>query len=160
MVKNSVSCAGATPGAWIFVCQHHTPEVVWREDHLDHPNGVLGLAEVIGVADDLDALARAYAVLFGERVEQRSDRVTIRAGDAAITFLTAEALTERAGMLGAPSGSGPRLVGLSLRVADAGRVAALLAEGGVRYTEEPDGTVQVPPGEACGTLLEFAPARR
>jgi catechol 2,3-dioxygenase-like lactoylglutathione lyase family enzyme len=27
--------ADATPGASLFVCQHHTPEIVWREDYLE-----------------------------------------------------------------------------------------------------------------------------
>ncbi len=43
----------ASPGTSLFVCQQHTPDVVWREDFLEQPNGATGLAELIGVADDL-----------------------------------------------------------------------------------------------------------
>ena len=40
--RDRCSCASTT-----------RPDVVWRADYLDQPNGALGLAEVIGVADDL-----------------------------------------------------------------------------------------------------------
>ena len=39
---------GATPGAWSFLCRHHTPGLVWRSDYLDQPNGARALVEVVG----------------------------------------------------------------------------------------------------------------
>ena len=48
-----------TPGAWLFVCQHRTPEATWRADYLEQPNGACGVAEVIGLAPDPDDVAQS-----------------------------------------------------------------------------------------------------
>jgi catechol 2,3-dioxygenase-like lactoylglutathione lyase family enzyme len=146
--------AGSTPGAWLFVCQHHTPEMVWRQDYLEHPNGALGLAEVVGVAEDLDRVATAYRAMFGDRVQRTADRVDIQAGASTISFLSPGALRARFGDL-AESGGQPRLVALRVKVHDMDALRAVLAAGGLHARELPSGTVAVPAEEGCGTLFEF-----
>ncbi|MEO1104816.1 MAG: VOC family protein, partial [Pseudomonadota bacterium] len=51
--------ADALPGLTSFICQHHTPDVVWRADYLNHANGAQALTGLWGVAADLDAVVRA-----------------------------------------------------------------------------------------------------
>jgi len=87
----------------LFMCQHHTPDVVWREDYLHQPNDALGIAEVIGIADDLGRIEDAYRVMLGDRVRRTDDRVAITAGNALITFLSPTAFAERFGVLGGRS---------------------------------------------------------
>lgn len=148
----------ATPGVWLFACQHHTPEVVWREDYLEHPNGARGITEVIGVADDLDAVARSYGVLFAERLRPVADRVTIAAGSATVTFLTPAAFTERFGAIGDEArGTMPRLAALRIEVERLEAAREILSREDVRFEKGADRTLLVPSGEACGTVLEFAP---
>jgi hypothetical protein len=148
----------ATPGAWLFVCQHHTPDIVWREDYLAQPNGATGLAEVIGIADDLMAIEDAYGVIFGERCRRTADRVTIAAGGAPITFLAPGAFVERFGAAGEPvSSPRPRLAGLRLRVHDLDKARATLERNHVPCSEGYGRSVLVAPDQACGTLLELAP---
>jgi catechol 2,3-dioxygenase-like lactoylglutathione lyase family enzyme len=152
------TCPEASPGASLFVCQHHTPEVVWREDYLKQPNGASGLAEVIGVADDLSAVEDAYRVIFGERVRRTESRVTVTAGDALITFLSPPAFAERFGAPGASVGAPrPRLAALRFRVPTSEAVERALRQGGVAWTVTAQGTLLVAPEAACGTLLEFSP---
>jgi len=149
--------AEATPGAWLFVCQHHTPEVVWREDYLEQPNGARGITEVIGIAEDLDAIADAYATVFGDRLRRAPDRVAIIAGSAALTFLTPTALSERFGAAGGDAGGTlPRLAALRLKVKRLEAVRENLAREDVRFEQSAEGTLLVPPDEACGTVFEFA----
>jgi catechol 2,3-dioxygenase-like lactoylglutathione lyase family enzyme len=148
----------ATPGASLFVCQHHTPGIVWREDYLEQPNGATGLAEVIGIADDLTAIEDAYGTIFGERSRRTSDRITIAAGDARITFLSSGAFVERFGPAGDPvSSPRPRLAGLRVQVREVDRAKALLRRNGVPWTEGADGSVLVASDQGCGTLFELAP---
>jgi catechol 2,3-dioxygenase-like lactoylglutathione lyase family enzyme len=148
----------ATPGASLFVCQHHTPGIVWREDYLEQPNGATGLAEVIGIADDLTAIEDAYGAIFGERCRRTSDRITIAAGDARITFLSSGAFVERFGPAGDPvSSPRPRLAGLRVQVREVDRAKALLRRNGVPWTEGADGSVLVASDQGCGTLFELAP---
>lgn len=150
--------AGSTPGAWIFACQHHTPTLVWREDHLDQPNGVTGLAEVVGVADDLAGLAHAYEPLFEERVRGGGEEVMIATGTAVLSFLSPAALAARFGTaVGKVSGTPASLVALRFTVANLAATERVLAEAGVAVSRSPAGTLLVPSGEACGALLEFAP---
>ncbi|NUB16711.1 VOC family protein, partial [Azospirillum brasilense] len=52
-------------GGRVFLCQHHTPEVVWRPELVQHDNTVTGLAALVVAADDPDATAASYARLFG-----------------------------------------------------------------------------------------------
>lgn len=93
---------GSTPGAWIFVCQHHTPDVVWREDYLDHPNGALGIVEVVGVASDLPGLMRSWERIFGTRLRNDARSVTINGSGAIIRFLEPEAFRRRYHPIGPP----------------------------------------------------------
>ena len=147
----------ATPGATLFVCQHHTPEIVWRDDYLEQPNGATGLIEVVGIADDLLAVEDAYGAVFGEHVRAGADHVTVAAGDASITFLSPDAFVRRFGPVGDPMSSPrPRLVGLRIQVRDLDRARAALERGRVGWHERDGGFVLVGPDQACGTLLEFA----
>jgi hypothetical protein len=148
-----------TPGAWLFVCQHRTPEATWRPDHLEQPNGAGGIAEVIGLAADLDDVAVAYRRIFGDRVGQDRDGIRVAAGSAAIAFLTPVAFAERFAPIGAAvSAASPRVAALRLRTASVQRTQALLGAQGVRHVATALGTILVPPEEACGTILEFSPS--
>jgi catechol 2,3-dioxygenase-like lactoylglutathione lyase family enzyme len=147
----------ATPGASLFVCQHHTPGIVWREDYLEQPNGATGLAEVVGIADDLAAIEDAYGAIFGERCRRTADRVAIAAGDARITFLSPGAFVGRFGAAGEPvSSPRPRLAGLRVQVRDLDHAKVLLRRNGVPWTEGAEGSVLVASDQGCGTLFELA----
>jgi hypothetical protein len=147
----------ASPGASLFVCQQHTPDVVWREDYLDQPNGATGLAELIGVAHDLAAIEDAYRVIFGDRVERTETAVTITAGNAAITFLSPPAFTDRFGRLGKAVGTPtPRLSALCFQVSDLDRAKQVLRHNDVPWTEDAAPSVLVAPDAACGTLIAFS----
>lgn len=146
----------ASPGTSLFVCQQHTPDVVWREDFLEQPNGATGLAELIGVADDLAAIEQAYAVIFDDRVRRSDDAVTIAADLATISFLTPTALTRRFGPLGQPvSAPTPRLAGLRFAVDDLDRTKNVLRNNDVSWTASGP-SILIAPKEACGTLVVFS----
>lgn len=59
------------PAGRVYVCEHLTPELVWREEWLSHPNGLCGIdrIEVGSTAPDEDA-AR-YATAAGVAAEGR-----------------------------------------------------------------------------------------
>jgi Glyoxalase-like domain len=146
----------ATPGASLFVCQHHTPDIVWREDYLEQPNGATGLAEVIGIADDMATIEDSYGVIFGERCHRAADRVRIAAGDAAITFLSPSAFVERFGALGEPvSSPRPRLAALRVQVRAFDPLQRVLQQYGVPWTDGYRQSLLVGPDAGCGTLFEF-----
>ena len=150
----------ATPGCFAFVCQHHTPEITWRPDYLDHPNGARGVREIVGLATDLDAIAQRFATIFGpERVSPSPDWVVIDGDRAMITFLTPAAFGAR--FPGAPDKSPfplPHLAAITFEVPEIGAVEAILGDNGIAFTEAEDGSVMVPPSKAVGTLMLFREA--
>ncbi|HEX5078907.1 MAG TPA: VOC family protein [Geminicoccaceae bacterium] len=150
--------AEATPGTSLFVCQHHTPDIVWREDHLEQPNGATGIVEVIGIADDLGSVEDAYGVIFGERCRRAADRVTIAAGNAKIVFLSPGAFVARFGALGEPvSSPRPRLAALRVRVRAFDALQRVLRLHGVPWSDTDGPSLLVGAEAGCGTLFEFAP---
>lgn len=151
--------ADAIPGAWCFLCQHHTPDLVWRADHLEQPNGATALVEVLGSAADLDALEAPWRLLLGERVQRIADRLEARTGTATIGFHEPAALRRRLGA--AVEGldlEEPGLVALVFAVADPGRARARVEAAGITALEGSDGSVFVPAAAACGVVIAFRPA--
>ncbi|PWC11243.1 VOC family protein [Brenneria corticis] len=47
----------------IYFCQHHTPELVWRDEWLRHRNGVTRIGQLTVVGDDPASLAGDYQAL-------------------------------------------------------------------------------------------------
>lgn len=148
--------ASRTPGAWLFVCQHRTPEVTWRADYLEQPNGVTGVAEVIGVAEDLAVVEAAYRPVFGDRLTRESAQVVIAAGSAQICFVRPPTFEQRFTPLQPSAGDQPRLLALRFRSTSLARTESLLATQGVPVSRTTDGGLLVAPEHACGTLIEFA----
>jgi hypothetical protein len=147
-----------TPGTWLFVCQHRTPEVTWRADFLDQPNGACGIAEVAGTTEDLDACAAAYARIFGERLHHGGASIAIEAGSARITWTRPADFAERFAPFApaAHAAAPPRLAAVRLRTGAPERTRAILCANGVRHVTTAHGTLLVAPAEACGTIFEFA----
>ncbi|MCL6609565.1 MAG: VOC family protein [Geminicoccaceae bacterium] len=150
----------ALPGAWCFLCRHHTRELVWRPDYLDQPNGARALAEVLGWARDLDALVGPWRRLFGERVQCRGATLEIRTDTATISFHTPEALRER--LSGAVDGldpDEPGLAALVFAVEDPGRAHACIEAAGIAAIGGEGGAVLVPAAAAAGVAILFRPAQ-
>ena len=149
-----------TPGTWLFVCQHRTPEVTWRADHIEQPNGAHGIAEVTGMAEDLQFLSETYGRIFPEKLRYDGQRVVIDAGGARITFCRPAAFAERFARFGEQlRTAAPRLAALRLRTGSLERTQAILSAHGVRHVATAHGTIVVAPDKACGTIFEFVMAR-
>lgn len=147
--------ARATPTAFAFVCQHHTPDLVWRDELLGHPNGALGLAGVFGVALDLDGLARAWSRVLGdEGVRRAIDEVELGVAPPTITFFSPLAFAARFGTTSVEQP--PALAGARVRVADPERVVHLLREGDVPFGRPGPDRILV--RGVFGAFLEFVAA--
>lgn len=148
----------AIPGAWCFVCQHHTPELVWRPDYLEQPNGATALVEILGAAADLDALEGPWRRFLGERVRRVGDTLEARTGTATIGFHTPAALRGRLGA--AVEGldlEEPGLVAMAFAVEGPGRARSCLEAAGIAPLEGRDGSLIVPAAAACGVAILFRP---
>jgi hypothetical protein len=144
------------PGGWFFCCQHHRPDLVWREDYLDHPNGALGLRLLIAAVDSLDFAAEAYGPLFGDRLQIEADRIVIAAGTTQILLLRGPTFLELYGLPPEPaSDRGVRFAAMAIEVAAIERAAAGLAEAGVPFSRPEPHRCIVAAELFASTILEL-----
>ncbi|HEY9536971.1 MAG TPA: VOC family protein [Kiloniellaceae bacterium] len=148
----------ATPGTSAFICQHLTPELVWRPEWCVHPNGASGLIAMTSVVKDPSALAIPYAELFGfDRVRAGDGVVEVDCGGAWLRFTTAETLGRlHPGLIGAPRLPTPWLAALRVAVDDLGACATTLERNHMPVHWDGPRLLRVPAQAACGVLLEFA----
>jgi len=145
----------AVPGIRAFVCQHHTPELVWRPEYLGQPNRTTSLAHLTLVVDDPAAAANAYARLTGTTPSPRPGGMEVPGPGAAIRLLSpSQASTEFAGdpVLRYRQ---PAPIGAGFAVANRGALRDRLHAAGVAFRETDSGAVRVGSTEACGVALDF-----
>ena len=147
------------PGLGIHVNQRVTPELMWRGQNLDHANGARGIAGLVGVAEQPETMALPFAKFYGVTPGRDADgSLTVAAGKATLRFVDPKQLAALfPGIAFRPKP--PFVAALDLFVDDPGNTDAFLAAAKVRHGRRPDGTVEVPPQEACGVALRFV-ARR
>lgn len=146
----------ATPGLPAFVCQHLTPEIVWRDEWLRHRNTAIAVDSYSIAADDPQALAAGWGRLLGPAsVTQGADRIAVETGTARLDFVSTDSLGEDLAELGIKAPEAGRIAGACILVRDLSAAAACLAESGLSCIRTDD-ALTVPPGDACGLVLSFA----
>lgn len=150
--------AGVFEGGRVYFCQHHTPELVWREEWQRHRNGAFATAEFIIVARDAASESQRYASLLQREVgEPASDQtgLCIDLDGSTLTVLSPEQYRARFGELALPMRDASACFGgISLRSRSLPDVTALLREGADNVVREVEGRVQVAV-PAFATVLEF-----
>jgi len=141
-----------------FVCEHRTPQFVYRPEWAVHANGVTGLAGATVITSD-PATDEAYVrKVFGDAaVRKDGDDLVVDGGGTPIRYLTRDRFLARYPGI-APQRTDDHPALLSFRVADAARTAAVLRDSGVAYVPASDGRVLVPAAAAGGVSIEFRKA--
>jgi hypothetical protein len=143
------------PVVGFFVCEHLTPQFVYRSEWAKHPNGARGIAGVTIIAEQPAKWIAELEKYFGAgSVTRDSEGIVASTGTQPIRYLTRQAYLARyPGINPVRPGDHPAL--LSLRVDSLAACAALLAKNGVK-TLQPDATrLLVPPSEAAHLTIEF-----
>ena len=144
--------ADATPGVSSFVVSHLTPEIVWKPDWLEHPNGATGIETFTIAVDEPGRLMPAYAKLFGDNaVAVENLRLTVETGGARLIFLAAESAEDVAPL---PERGTPCGLAMAVRVSDLGRARGIVEQNGVAFEDRGE-VLRVAPEEANGLALEF-----
>jgi catechol 2,3-dioxygenase-like lactoylglutathione lyase family enzyme len=152
--------ADATPGIATRVVQHITAQRERFPEWLAHPNGAFGIASVTAIVAEPTELTTAWDRVFGPHAAVITDEtVTIHSGRGLIFLTRPDDLTQLhpdAELDELPPA--PALVALALQVADTGRAAELLNRNGVEFSRDSEGTIRIPPSEACGVFIEMVGA--
>lgn len=154
--RNVMLGTDATAGLSLFACEHLTPDLLRRPAWLAHPNGARRIRSCTVVTDDPAPVAAAMARVFGSAAIAHTDNVVAcHTGRGVILIAPPEDADLMHPAADAPaSAPEPRLLVLTVEVADPERAASFLALQGVAFERTLEG-VLVPPGEAHGVALEL-----
>jgi len=113
--------------AYLFLCQHLTPELVWPREPREHPNGAFRIRAVHVAGPSLDEARRGFKALLG----------TGGGVEPTITYDSAGNYRARFGDSALPAAGGrPRLAGLELQVRDLARCEAWLSQQRVPFQRD------------------------
>ena len=149
--------ADVFPAGRVYFCEHGTPELVWRPEWQSHANTAMAIEEIVVVAEDVPATARAYARLVESEVAVLGNGVrTVPTEDARLIVRTPDGYRRQYGDLASGMGGRESIFGaLVFRVAALEPLATILEGLGGRLpaVSEPDGIVVRLPD--YDSVLEF-----
>jgi catechol 2,3-dioxygenase-like lactoylglutathione lyase family enzyme len=143
------------PCGRLFLCQHQTPELVWRPEWRSHQNGATAIAAVAVVAPDVAATAAAYAKILDIRAKEIAEGLLIEAGAAPIAIITERSLAKRLPGVGISARQAPLMAALFIRVADRSLAERRLSRRGFHPVRMPDGSIAIGAAEAHGVAMVF-----
>jgi catechol 2,3-dioxygenase-like lactoylglutathione lyase family enzyme len=144
-----------TPGCRTFLCQHFTPELVWRDEYRSHAVGATGIAAIGMIVEDPPAGAAAFARLFDAKPSRIAEGLLVDTGSAPIAIGSRAKMGHRLNGVALPMRSRPLVAALFLRVADRGRAAKALERGGFAPVTLADGSIAIGADRAHGVALVF-----
>lgn len=143
------------PVAGFFVCEHLTPQFVYRSEWARHPNGARGLLGVTVIAEQPTKWTAELEKYFGAGAVRRDgDGLLVDTGTQPVRYMSREEYARRyPGVAPVRQGDHPAL--LSVRVDSVTACRALLVESGVETISPDAGRLIVPPSQAAHLTLEF-----
>jgi hypothetical protein len=143
------------PVVGFFVCEHLTPQFVYRAEWARHPNGARGIAGVTVIAEQPARWTAELEKYFGAgSVTREGGGIVADTGTQPIRYLTPRDYAARyPGIAPVRPDDHPAL--LSLRVNSLPACAALLQKNGVKTVKPDESRLLVPPSEAAHLAIEF-----
>jgi Glyoxalase-like domain len=144
------------PVVGFFVCEHLTPQFVYRGEWAKHPNGARGILGVTVIAERPKQWIPELEKYFGPgSVTREGEGLVVDTGTQPVRYLDRKGYTARyPGVTPVRPGDHPAL--LSLRVDSLSACEALLRQNGVAFVRPDAGRLIVPPGQAADLTIEFA----
>ena len=143
------------PMGRVYFCEHLTPDLVWRPEWQNHPNGARAIARVVVATPEPQRTAALFQALFGSVPANASDgRLLITAGAARIELTPPAAVAEEFGEAGAdPASRREYLAAAEFTVVSLPETERLLrSTAGVRVEDQ---RVVVPAAAAFNATLVF-----
>lgn len=145
------------PQGMVFMCQHKSRDMVWRPELLDHKNGAIGLAAIVGVSNDPENTARKFSCLYADgAVDIRDGIAHVLTGEnsADLVFMSEEHAKQYFPGMDIKQTPISAFSALRIKAKNLDTVAQILSENGVAFSETPSG-LAIAPVHASGTILEF-----
>jgi hypothetical protein len=144
------------PVVGFFVCEHLTPQFVYRSEWAQHPNGARGILGVTVIAEQPAKWTGELEKYFGKgAVRGEGDGIVADTGTQPIHYMSRQDYLRRyPGITPVRPVDHPAL--LHIRVDNLPACEALLKKNGVTFLKPDAGRVLVPPSEAAHLTIEFA----
>lgn len=155
-----VTALDDAPGARYFVCEHRTPELLWRPEWLAHANGATAIeaAYLVVEAGQVGAAAAAYVEFTAGKLIAADDRVARIAVDGAeLVISTADALAEVTGTLQITAES-TGYAAIRLRTSDLAKARTYWGTQSIATVDLGPQATLIPAASANGVALIFAQA--
>ena len=145
------------PEGRINLVRHLTPDALWQERFLRHPNNAMMLAEVVvAVAEAADTAARFSRLVGAPAIPDPAGGFALDLAHGRVRFLPDTVV--HAVLPDIDGASLPRIVGLAVRTRDWNEaIGHLLAERRIAHRVHDD-TLLVAPDEAGGVAIRFEAA--
>ena len=143
------------PVVGFFVCEHQTPQFVYRPEWARHANGARGLLGVTVIAGQPETWLPTVKKYFGKgSARKTATGIEVDSGTQPITYLDRQAYLARyPGMTPVRLTDHPAL--LSIRVDSLAACEALLRKNGVKVAKPDKDRLLLPPSEAAHLTIEF-----
>jgi Glyoxalase-like domain len=105
---------GVMPEGRIQMLAHHTEQAVWQKRWLGHPNGAVGLIDVVIAVADVDEAAARFARFTGRKARPTSGGAVLQLDRGGVYLVTYDRITERIPEV--PVTRLPFMIGYALRV--------------------------------------------
>ncbi|MCZ6843132.1 MAG: VOC family protein [SAR324 cluster bacterium] len=143
------------PEGNVIVIKHETPDLLWEPQLMDHPNGVVGLTEVVLCVADVEEATARYQRLLGVEPSRNGEIARFSVPRGRFVVVSPGALPEVA-----PGASAPNLpfpAAFTVSVENLAATEELFTETGVPCKK--DSTRLTVPAEAgCGATVIFEQA--
>ena len=147
--------AAHVPCGRLFLCQHQTPELVWRAEWQRHDNGATAIAAVAVIAGDVAVTAAAYEKIFDTTAKEIAEGLLVETGGAPIAVVTERSLARRLPGVWISARPAPMVAAVFIRVGDRSRAEQTLSRGGFHPSRMPDGSFAIGAAEAHGVAMVF-----
>lgn len=148
------------PGVGIFVCEHETPQYVYRKAWSGHANTAKRVGGITIVARSVEDYETAARIAYGpesEIVEIAGGR-RIRTGASFIDYIAPDAFADRFGGIPLPETTRRDLAAaMTLEVESPMKLIGLLEANSVPHIRQDDRVI-VPASAAANVVLAFVPA--
>jgi Glyoxalase-like domain len=105
---------GVMPEGRIQMLTHHTEQAVWQKRWLGHPNGAVGLIDVVIAVADIDEAAARFTRFTGRTARRTSGGAVLQLDRGGVYLVTYDRITERIPEV--PVTRLPFMIGYALRV--------------------------------------------
>jgi hypothetical protein len=149
--------AGVIPAGRVYFCRHLTPELVWRREWQDHPNGAKRILASVWVVADPDCYMRTLSRIVGDSAVLGDDR----RWRFAINGTTIELLEHShfAAIYGVlpivPDDGGDFMAGIRIRTRSLATAAACLSAHRIAFETRRAASIVVPALDAFNVVVEF-----